>query len=127
MACVIKANIGQILSVAGIEAEDIRLAGGMSRSEFWSQMLSNFLDREILVASPPQASALGAAMCAGVGTGAFASLSESARALSRKERRYEPDRGQAEEYRELYAPGSRCGKPAERPMRLHRPCPSEIW
>ena len=47
--------------------QSIRLAGGMSKSAFFAQLLSDVLGVPVEAAQVPECSALGAAICAGVG------------------------------------------------------------
>ncbi len=103
MAYALKANVEQLVLAAGGEPSDSLLAGGMSRSPLWCQIVSDVLERELRVPTTSLASALGAAICAGVAAGVFASLEEGARELSRTERRHRPERKSSDEYRELYA------------------------
>jgi gluconokinase len=64
--------------VAG-PTREIRATGGFTRSAFWRQMLSDVLDRSMLLTDAPQASAFGAAGLALIGIGALATLEDVAR------------------------------------------------
>jgi sugar (pentulose or hexulose) kinase len=78
------------------------MAGGLSRSPFFTQLLSDVLGRPVEVSTTPEASALGAAICAGVGAGVFADLEEGARTLTRVARICEPDAIDSAAYAEFY-------------------------
>ena len=57
----------------------IRLAGGMSKSAFFAQLLSDVLGMPVEAAQLPECSALGAAICAGVGARLYGSVAEGAK------------------------------------------------
>jgi autoinducer 2 (AI-2) kinase len=97
-----RANIEQIAAVIGREPTRIRVSGGLSRSPLWTQILSDVLFRELTVSSTPEVSALGAAICAGVGAGVFADHVEGAKKVSRAAREHFPG-DHAGKYRTLYA------------------------
>lgn len=71
--------------------EAIRIAGGAARSEVWVQMIADVLRTPVEVSAGTELGALGAAMCAGVATGCFASFQEGAAAMVHTARRVEPD------------------------------------
>jgi autoinducer 2 (AI-2) kinase len=99
----IRLNIEQILEKTGSGSADIRLSGGMSQSMFWSQMLSDVMDRPLQAASVPQASALGAAVCAGVGAGIYSSFEEAVGILCKPAYKLKPDPSMAQKYSELFS------------------------
>ena len=102
MAYALRANVEQILSVADTRPSELRVAGGMSHSHVWTQIVSDVLNVPVGVPAAP-ASALGAAVCAGVGAGAFRDLAEGAGALVRIARQHTPGPERAQTYQELYA------------------------
>lgn len=102
MAFGIRANTEQILEVAGASLSSMRLSGGMSRSGVWAQMLSDVLGAPVEVSAAAEASALGAAICAGVGAGVFTNLAEGSRALVELRQTYEPHAAHVATYRELF-------------------------
>jgi autoinducer 2 (AI-2) kinase len=95
-------NTQQILEVVGIDMPRIRLAGGMSRSTLWSQILSDVFDTHVEVGIP-ESSALGAAICAGVGAKVFKDLTESAQSLVRIIRVHEPIPENRDQYQDFFA------------------------
>ncbi len=82
MACALRANLEQISALAG-HPSSIFLGGGMSRSPFWGQLLADVLGRPLLASEVAEASALGAAICAGVGAGLFRDPAEGSKNLAR--------------------------------------------
>jgi autoinducer 2 (AI-2) kinase len=92
VACALHANAEQLASLLGEPAAGVlKLSGGLSRSPTFCQIAANVRGEAIEVAGCSEASALGAALCAAVGAGAFDDLAEAARALLPASRRVEPD------------------------------------
>ena len=87
---------------AGIEIGRIHAVGGGSRSDRWLQMKADIFDREVTVI-PGEASCAGAAMCAGVGIGIFATPAEAAAVFVREGRTFTPRPRQVAAYREKAA------------------------
>ena len=61
----------EALLATGVAATELRLAGGGSYHARWRQLVSDVLDQPLLATSTTSASALGAALLAGVGHGAW--------------------------------------------------------
>lgn len=101
MAFIIRANLEQIAAVLG-EPTQVAMTGGLTRSPFWSDLVASTLGRPVRVSELPECTALGAAICAGVGAGVFDGLAEGARHLSRT-RVVEPDKAAEQTYASLYA------------------------
>jgi len=99
----VRANLQQLISVGQAEVRELRLGGGLAQSELWCQIVSDILDRPVIVPAASEASALGAAMCAGVGAELFRDLTQSAMALAPDGRRFLPDPDRAHAYRDLWA------------------------
>ena len=84
------------------DVKRIRLTGGGSGSEVWSQMFADALDETVEVTGAGETGALGAALCAGVGTGVYDSLTEATKSVVRKFRIHEPDARNSERLAEAY-------------------------
>ncbi len=102
LAYSVRANATRVAEVAGVDIPTINLSGGMSRSAFWSQLLSDVVDTPVEVSATPEASALGAAICAGVGAGVYKDLAAGAQALTSVARKCTPDPEIAHVYQGLY-------------------------
>ena len=102
MAYGLRANVEQLRAASGRELSALRLTGGMSRSAAWSQLLSDVMHVPIVVPATVEASALGAAICAGAGAGVFKDLLEGSAALVRSGREYTPEPDHAERYEACY-------------------------
>ncbi|MGB7949542.1 MAG: NAD(P)-dependent oxidoreductase, partial [Candidatus Binatia bacterium] len=71
--------------------QSIRLAGGMSKSPFFAQLLADVIGVPVEVARVPECSALGAAICAGVGAGLYESVVHGVQRFAGGLRRFAPD------------------------------------
>ena len=65
---------------AGVEIRRMTMSGGASRSRFWCELLGYITGCEILVSREPDAAAVGAAMIAAVGEGAFSDYADARKA-----------------------------------------------
>jgi sugar (pentulose or hexulose) kinase len=95
----VRANIELVEQVSGEQVAELRLCGGQARSPFWVQMQADILGIPVLVSKNEEATALGAAVCAGVGVGVFSDLDSGGEAVSgftpvepqpQKQAEYEP-------------------------------------
>jgi sugar (pentulose or hexulose) kinase/phosphoglycerate dehydrogenase-like enzyme/ribulose-5-phosphate 4-epimerase/fuculose-1-phosphate aldolase/putative sterol carrier protein len=82
--------------------ETIRLAGGMSKSGLFAQILADVLGVPVEAAQVPECSALGAAICAGVGTGLDGNLVDGAKRFGSALRRFAPDPARRLAYQSYY-------------------------
>ncbi len=118
----LRANVEQAARVAGDEPDSLHLGGGLARSGFFCGLVADALGRTVLPAGHPEATALGAAVCAGVGAGLFADLDEASRALAPVASPVDPDPERAELYGNLYTRWSevrRAAQPADDRVRAH--------
>jgi xylulokinase len=92
----------ELLSQAGLEFERIHAVGGGARSDAWLQLKADIFAREI-VAIEGEASCMGAAICAGVGIGAFSSWEDGAKALVHERKIFYPNPDHQRQYSELLA------------------------
>lgn len=77
----------------------IRLAGGASRSEVWSDMFADILGLPVEVPDGSELGALGVAICAASAVGAHADLGAAIKAMARVARRHDGDAGRAASHR----------------------------
>jgi sugar (pentulose or hexulose) kinase len=98
----IKANCLQLEAVSGVKIKGVAIGGGMLRNQCLTQILPAVLGVPVLASEIDQVSALGAAICAAAGAGAYSSLEEAMKAMSPKMRELELDRLAAFEYAEHY-------------------------
>jgi L-xylulokinase len=90
-----------VLRGAGIRFASAVLSGG-ARSAVWPQMFADILGVEIAVSDCAETGALGAAIAAGVGIGAFSDLAAGVRAMAGRRAVFAPDAAMASHYDERY-------------------------
>jgi xylulokinase len=86
------------LPPTGIKITHYRAAGGGSQSDVWVQTCADILGTPITRPKITEAGALGAAIMAGVGSGAFKSHEEGVQAMVKMEQTFEPDFKKHERY-----------------------------
>ncbi len=91
----------ELLGQAGAQIEHVNAVGGGARSAVWLQLKADIFGREIF-AIDGEASRMGAAICAGVGIGAFSTWQEGAGALVHEQRVFHPNVGRQKRYREIF-------------------------
>ena len=90
-AIVSSINLENIKKFSGVEIEEIVFAGGASKGALWSQILSDVTGYKVKIPKVTEATALGAAMAAGVGSGIYNSLEAAAKELVVWEKSYTPN------------------------------------
>jgi len=101
-ACIVsKINLEKIQAFSGIEINTIVFAGGASRGALWSQILADVTGCVVKIPKVTEATALGAAMSAGVGAGVYDTLAQAAKALVVWEKTFEPNLENTKIYREI--------------------------
>jgi len=91
-ACIVSAiNLAKIKAFTNLEFDEIVFAGGASKGELWCQILADVTGCKIKVPKVTEATALGAAMAAGVGAGIYESISTAAEELVEWDREYLPN------------------------------------
>ena len=87
---------------AGAELREMRSVGGCSRSDVWNRIKADVLGLPVLVPRTAVGSPYGAAIVAGMGTGAFPDVRESLLEMVQVARRFEPDQENHERYTQIY-------------------------
>ena len=91
------------LAAMDLAADEIRVVGGGARSRLWLQMKADVTGRQVRVLDTDEATALGAAMLAGVGAGTFGDLDEAVAALTTLDPlAYDPDPTTSRAYADAY-------------------------
>ncbi len=91
------------LAEAGIEIDEYRVSGGGARSNAWLQIKADILGKPLVRPQITEASALGAAILASVGSGVYRSAEQAVAALVRVDRVFEPDPIRHRRYDESFA------------------------
>jgi xylulokinase len=91
----------EILEGMGIFVRRIYAVGGGAKSRTWLQLKADLFGREVVVVEG-EASCVGAAICAGIGAGIYASWQEGVSDLVKQGIAYLPRPAMHERYRELF-------------------------
>ena len=110
-ACIVSAiNLEKIKEFSNLEIEEIVFAGGASKGELWCQILADVTGCKIKVPKVTEATALGAAMAAGVGVGIYKNIVSASEELVEWDREYLPSfenfnryNGIKEQWQKVYA------------------------
>ena len=94
-------NLENIQKFSSVDFDEVVFAGGASKGELWSQTLADVLGKKVKIPKVREATALGAAMSAGVGAGIYASLLDAANTLVEWEKTYEPNMENYEIYQDI--------------------------
>jgi xylulokinase len=93
----------ELLHQAGLrDVERVLVSGGGARSELWLRILATVLGVELIRDAPTEGAAYGAALLAGLGSGAWREL-PSVRAAGAAAQRIQPDPALAPLYEQMYA------------------------
>ncbi len=94
-------SLNEILGAMHGEIREVRASGGFTHSELWTQIMTDVLNRDLLVPVYGETSSLGAAFWAMLGAGALPTF-EAAGGLAPADRRYQPSPAAAAVYDKLY-------------------------
>jgi len=101
-ACIVSAiNMEKVKAFTGLDFDEIVFAGGASKGELWCQILSDVTGCRIRIPNVTEATALGAAMAAGVGAGIYESIPLAAEKLVSWQKSYQPNMENHETYKKL--------------------------
>ena len=92
----------EVAARAGAEVREMRSVGGCSRSDLWNQIKADVLGLPLLLPRTSVGSPFGAAILAGMGTGAFPDVRKSLSEMVRLDRRFEPNPANHERYSRIY-------------------------
>lgn len=91
-ACIVSSiNLDKIKAFTKLEINEIVFAGGASKGELWCQTLADVTGCKIKIPKVTEATALGAAMSAGVGVGIYKNLQLAAKQLVIWDKEYIPN------------------------------------
>lgn len=90
------------LAGSGIKAKQLRMVGGAAGSPVWQKIVADITNLPVTVPSITQAASYGAAILAGVGSGAFPDMESGYRTLSGDEKLIEPNEDNRKRYDKLF-------------------------
>ncbi len=101
-ACIVSAiNLEKIKAFSHIDIEEIVFAGGASKGALWCQILADVTGYKIKVPKVTEATALGAAIAAGVGAGIYDSMAKAAENLVVWDKEYRPNSENFSKYSQI--------------------------
>jgi len=93
----------ELVKSAGLgNIRQVRLSGGGAKSPIWRQILADVLGQDLVTVNTTEGGAFGAALLAGVGAGAWASVPEACARIIKVVDRVEPQTAQVAAYNQLY-------------------------
>ncbi|MED4203578.1 autoinducer-2 kinase [Neobacillus mesonae] len=101
-AFVTKGNIEEVFKTTNRSPESIVFGGGASKSDLWCQIVADVLNMKVKVPVVKESTALGAAICAGVGAGVYGSFNEAIDMVVKFEKTFVPNEANRAVYDELY-------------------------
>ncbi len=101
-AMVTKGHIDLVREATGNMPDEIIFASGASKSALWCQILADVIGLPVKVPVVREATALGAAILAGVGVGIYKDAADGAEKCVRFEKTWQPDMGNHRLYEEIY-------------------------
>ncbi len=101
-ACIVSAiNLEKIKAFTNLEINEIVFAGGASKGDLWCQILSDVTGCKIKIPKVREATALGAAMAAGVGAGVYDSMATASEELVLWDKEYLPNTENYKTYKSI--------------------------
>lgn len=101
-AMVTKGHLDLVQEATQNMPKEIVFAGGASKSPLWCQILSDVLGLPVKVPVVKEATALGAAILAGVGVGIYSDATEAAAKLVKWDKEYQPSEENHAIYMQMY-------------------------
>ena len=92
----------EIAKGIGVETNELRAMGGAANSKLWTQIKSDITGKEIKVPSSDTATAMGAAILAGVGVGVYKDFNDAVSRLIKIKRKHSPNMENHKTYMKNY-------------------------
>jgi xylulokinase len=92
----------EIFTEMKVPVGTVRLGGGGARSPLWRQIQADVYEHDVEIVEAEEGAAYGAALLAGVGGGAWATVQEACDSVVRVALRVKPDRAAMEVMRRQY-------------------------
>lgn len=102
LALEVRRNISVLEESISGKVNEAIMYGGSSQSDVWNQVFSDVLGVGLSVPETAETTALGAAICAAVGSDMYSSVKEAAVKMVRKESEYNPRKEEKQMYSDLY-------------------------
>ncbi len=102
VAYAVRANLERIKAITGVPIKQASICGGLSKSNALREAMANVLNIQVNVPVQKEGSAMGAALCAAVGSQRMASFQEAAEKMIHLEATLEPEPDKVDRYEQLY-------------------------
>lgn len=102
LSCQLQLAIEMLGSATGFTPQGIRVVGGGSKNDLWNQLRAEVTGLPVATIEQKEATVLGAAICAFVGTGVYSRVPAAQEAMQFRETTFRPSKHRAA-YQELYA------------------------
>lgn len=101
-ACIVSAiNLKNIEAFSGVSSDQLVFAGGASKGKLWPQILADVTGKTIQIPEVKEATALGAAMAAGVGVELYDSMKQAANKVVKWEKTFTPNPQNTQRYADI--------------------------
>ncbi len=101
-ALTVRGHIELVKETTGNEPDELIFAGGAAKSPLWTQILADVTGKPVKVPVVKEATALGAAILAGVGVGLYPSIEDAVSKTVKWDKTYIPDSSVKGVYDDLY-------------------------
>lgn len=101
IAFALRANLEQAIVLAG-EPTRVVIAGGMTRSRLFCEIVANVIDRQLEVVEEPEATAVGCAMAGFSALGYYPDLKQAVQSMKADSSMIEPDEDDVDDYNDYY-------------------------
>jgi autoinducer 2 (AI-2) kinase len=98
----VKLNVDRLQRISELDINILRVCGGLSNSRTLMQIIADLVDTPVFIPKEKEGSALGAAICAGVGAGIFNSMAEGANILVQEDATILPQAESGARYQDLF-------------------------
>ncbi|HUT33969.1 MAG TPA: FGGY family carbohydrate kinase [Planctomycetota bacterium] len=101
LSCQLQLAIEMLKAATGFSPKGIRVVGGGSKNDLWNQIRADVTGLPVTTIEQKEATVLGAAICALVGTGVYSSVEAAQKAMRFRETTFRPSRS-AHAYETVY-------------------------
>lgn len=103
----VKAILEAIKEIIGYPIEIVTTIGGGTKNEFWQQTKANIMGITVEIPDIEEATAMGAALLAGIGAGVYKDMLSASKLTYRVKKRYYPNKEANKYYNRIYKTYSR--------------------
>jgi len=97
----IKTNL-EVLQELGVKLQELRITGGASRNALWNQIEADISNLPVIKGKVEEATALGAAILAGIGAGVFRDFDEATEQMVQIVERRKPIKAHTQQYEQYF-------------------------